>query len=402
MGRYALAFTINLEEIVIPDSVVTMESGVFEGCKRLKKVTLPKKLKEIPARGFANTALEKIVFPDTLEVIWPEAFMCEFVDYSSLTEEERHIWSELSEIVIPESVKMIAQKAFYGRENLETIHFLTEELEFFNFWVFDETAWYEAQPDGIVTIGKYIYSYKGEMPENYSLTIPSGIKGIAGDAFCSRNNLVRVEIPEGTQLLGERIFQYCNQLREVILPEGLTAIHMGTFGGTSALEEIVLPGTINKIGNGAFAGSGLKKIKIPSSVKEIGGSAFINCFNLTDVYMEDGVEIIGVSVFRDCENLVNIRIPKTLKILAATFKKCAASEVVIPSSIEKIGTSFEDCPNLSKIFYEGTPEQWEKLVEEEIVHNPQFVDIEVYFYSEEAPTEDGNFWHYVDEKPVIW
>ena len=34
--------------------------------------------------------------------------------------------------------------------------------------------------------------------------------------------------------------------------------------------------------------------------------------------------------------------------------------------------------------------------------NPKFGDATNYFYSETAPTEEGNFWHYVDGKPTPW
>ena len=40
---------------------------------------------------------------------------------------------------------------------------------------------------------------------------------------------------------------------------------------------------IEKIGNGAFYGSGVEKVVIPDSVKEIGGYVFYGCESLKEV-----------------------------------------------------------------------------------------------------------------------
>jgi hypothetical protein len=52
----------------------------------------------------------------------------------------------------------------------------------------------------------------------------------------------------------------------------------------------------------------------------------------------------------------------------------------------------------------GSAEEWKALEEltngfcsnEPLALSPR------YSYSETAPTDEGNFWHYVDGKPTLW
>ena len=70
--------------------------------------------------------------------------------------------------------------------------------------------------------------------------------------------------------------------------------------------------------------------------------------------------------------------------------------IIIPKSVNYIGPwAFQGCTSLTSVFLEGNPkiEQW------------AFFDCDnmtLYRYSKEKPTKEGNYWHYVDGKPVIW
>ena len=48
---------------------------------------------------------------------------------------------------------------------------------------FDETAWYNNQPDGLVYAGLVAYKYKGTMPSGTSIVLKEGMKGIVGEEF---------------------------------------------------------------------------------------------------------------------------------------------------------------------------------------------------------------------------
>ena len=65
---YAFKDYKNLEEIIIPDSVIQIGRCAFEGCNKLKKVTLSKNLKILEDYSFCNCpSLEEITIPKSLQ-----------------------------------------------------------------------------------------------------------------------------------------------------------------------------------------------------------------------------------------------------------------------------------------------------------------------------------------------
>ena len=94
-----------------------------------------------------------------------------------------------------------------------------------------------------------------------------------------------------------------------------------------------------------------KIIKIPEmavnkygntvSVIAIGRDAFRNNTNVTNIILGHNIEKIGAGAFAGCTSLERITIPRKIK---------------------RIGQeTFKDCISLSDIYYEGTPEEWEKI-----------------------------------------
>lgn len=106
IGEYAF-FGVPIQQVVIPDSVQTLRkyafgeckelrsvtiggglkeddrrgngwlsgnTGTFENCVNLETLVIREGVKEIPARAFANTTIEELVCPDSLEIIGTDAF----------------------------------------------------------------------------------------------------------------------------------------------------------------------------------------------------------------------------------------------------------------------------------------------------------------------------------------
>ncbi len=98
---------------------------------------------------------------------------------------------------------------------------------------------------------------------------------------------------------------------------------------------------VDSIASGAFwENKYLEKVVLSNEIKTIGDYAFSYCANLKDVDLGDSLEKIGEDA----------------------FSYCAIEEITIPISCTVISRfAFYHCQNLSKIYYEGTIEQWKEI-----------------------------------------
>lgn len=327
IGGGAFACFYNITEIVIPDGVVEIGKRAFVNNAHLTKVVLPKGLKVLREESFSHTALDEIILPQGLEIIEVSAFR-------TAGSGPLAVQSNVSEVVIPDSVVSIGEYAFASRDNLKTL-VMSENIEHIGSKAFLGTAWYEAQPEGYICFGDILYAYKGDFPEGSIVTIPSFIKKISGKAFAGKKGLKKIVIPDGVILDGGNIFDGCSSLEEAVLPSDLKELPDGTFSNTG-LKSITLPDGLEVIGKNAFSGTAnLKSITLPDGLEVIEESAF-RSGGLTEIVIPDSVTTIGQLAFDNCVDLLSITLGKGLQnIEQDAFKDCVALfEVYNLSSLE--------------------------------------------------------------------
>lgn len=133
------------------------------------------------------------------------------------------------------------------------------------------------------------------------------VETIKSYAFGGCQNLASVKIPSNVKTIGDGAFEACANLQTLSLAEGIEKIGATAFAGINA--PINLPSTLTEVGNSAFAGNqALTSIIIPSGLTVLSADMFAFCQNLTDVTMlATTPPIVGVDAFP--ENVVRIYVP---------------------------------------------------------------------------------------------
>ena len=154
----------------------------------------------------------------------------------------------------------------------------------------------------------------------------------------------------------------------------------------------------------AFRDSDITRGTIGNSVTSIGDDAFYYCTSLTSVTIPDSVTSIGNYAFRDCYDLASVTIGNSVKSIGEyAFAWCSSlTSVTIGNSVTSIGErAFYYCRSLASVYYHGTEAEWGEIVIG--ADNSNLTSATRYYYSEEAPTAAGNFWHYDgDGNIVVW
>lgn len=147
-------------------------------------------------------------------------------------------------------------------------------------------------PDTVTHIGKLAFAGCTSLT---TITIPASVEYIDDCAFAGCTSLTTV-IFEGTNVkyIDNYAFEGCENLVEITLPEGLEKIGEGTFGGCKSLTSIKTPETLEEIGTLAFYGcEGLNAdgaLKLSASIEKIGDFAFAGIFK-ENVSIPEGLEI---------------------------------------------------------------------------------------------------------------
>ena len=272
----------------------------------------------------------------------------------------------LTSVTIPNSVTSIGKSAFYGCYALGSVT-IPNSVTSVGSSAFSNTAWYVNQPDGLIYVGKVAYKYKGEMPENTTISINDGTLGIADSVFCDHYNLRSITIPNSVTSIGYDAFRKCNGLTSVNISDMAAWCNIKFSGNYSnplycahhlyingnEITNLVIPNSVTSIGSCAFYGcTGLTSATIPSSVTSIGYDAFRDCSGLRSVTIPNSVTSIDSYAFSGCRRLESVTIPNSVtSISTGVFYGCyALGSVTIPNSVTSIADfAFSGCECLSSV-----------------------------------------------------
>lgn len=143
-------------------------------------------------------------------------------------------------------------------------------------------------------------------------------------------------------------------IKSVILHEGLKTIGTGAFKNQKGLTEIELPEGLEIIGYEAFMASGLKAIRLPNSLMQLGWNIFCDCQDLEEAVLPEGILEIPAGLF--CRSsITSIILPAGVqKICSGAFSGSKLQSIEFPESLREIESdAFSGTPLSSVIFNDG-------------------------------------------------
>ena len=338
-----------IEEVSLPQNLLSLGDSAFYGCDRLTAVELPPYIREIPTYTFYGcTALESVTFTgDMIETVGYAAFKyCE----------------ALTRIDLPDGITRIEDNAFDGCGVLHTV----------------------TLPGTLTYIGSRAFSLCEALE---SITIPASVTEIDRNAFVQCTGLSSVIFEGDAPAIGEYAFSYAGYYdggltacypannptwTEAVMQDyGTTitweAVDMG--GDTGGGDTPVEPPMSGSCGDSLswrmdgttlyISGSGdmvdyhwldnptpwdltlVEQVVFEEgcAITRIGDYAFNECAGLTSVDIPDTVTSIGDNAFYNCANLTSVQLPDSLQTVGETaFSMCPFTEITIPADVTHIGS----------------------------------------------------------------
>ena len=147
-----------------------------------------------------------------------------------------------------------------------------------------------------------------------------------------------------------RAFNASKTLTAVYVPSTVKDIGDSAFFGCNNLDRVSIQGGNLKIGNSAFAGCrSLKRVVFNGAAAELGNNAFTNCSKIA-IYYTQNVTAIGECAFigSGLSGELDLRGVKNIK--SGAFNGCEITSITIGKNLSEIGPSaFFNCDDLNEI-----------------------------------------------------
>ena len=224
----------NLKEVVIPESVTTIENHAFFGCASLEKINLPAGLTEISNSLLGGcTVLSEITIPDGVTAIGDSAFQkC----------------ASLTEIVLPQGLKRIDGYVFLGCTGLSYID-IPDGLETAGNWIADDSVQLRCSlgSSAAIALSKAEQNFcVDDFAVRHSFTDGGAVNGLIAERYVGGKVGAVLTLPQGVTetsqcLLNEEPLENVMCLK---LPEGFKKLTIDNLLWRSA---VVFPESIQSI-----------------------------------------------------------------------------------------------------------------------------------------------------------
>lgn len=218
----------------------------------------------------------------------------------------------------------------------------------------------------------------GSCGENLSWVLEAGTLTITGTGemydyslsqmppwYELREEIVRVELPQGLTSVGVLAFYQCDELLTVTIPDSVRRIGSYAFLECGKLQLLNLGTGVEQIGESAFSDCyALTALKLPTSLKYIGMKAFYRCESVGSITIPASVQTIGMQAFGYCKGLVRADVQAQISVIPEwLFYGCQRlTTVSLPDTLTQISEfAFRGCDQLVTVHYEGQEQTLEQI-----------------------------------------
>lgn len=359
----------NITSVYIPEGVEYIDVKAFASCENLTTVSLPSTLQYIFYGAFAFSGVKEIVLPESMLLVDDSAFfMCSGMESITFLSSDTLIYDLNSTIVSGATIKgySFSSAQTYAEKYNRVFIDLNDKCE--GDHIFDE---YKPLSDAlhiryciadtgcaVFEVAEHVYDHNhdeecndcGYIREVDYSTIDSGN---CGDNLTWHLSTEGVLTISGVGEMTEKPWsKYADRILSIVIEQGVTTTIYHAFRNFVNLTSVSLPESLTLIDSYTFSGcTSLEAIVMPK-VKEICTGAFSDCTSLKTIVFSDNLTTVEGRTFDSCSSLETVVIPNSLTVVGNyMFSNCTKlKNVVLHDNITSIGNSaFEGCTSLEHI-----------------------------------------------------
>ena len=217
---------------------------------------------------YSNKTIQQVNIPDTVLTIGKQVFYeCDYLSNVKLSENLTSLGYDafgscdsLYNITIPASLTTFGENGVFSQSGLTTVTF----------------------EDGITRIGKNAFESAHKLKY---VNIPDSVTVIEENAFMYCSGLEEIIIPGSVKTISKKAFYYCDNLKTVIMLYGVEE-EITAFGMCKSIEKISYPESMKTISSAIYCNN-LKTVALPKSLTDIeistyfGNKTEIYCYKNT-------------------------------------------------------------------------------------------------------------------------
>ena len=321
-------------EYVTPETLTTINNGVFQNVKRITKMTISNSVTYIGNDAFNGASISTIEFVGEATgelVIGANAFRGAYV----------------GTLVLPAHTVSLGNDAFNGASASSIT--LNEGLISIGDYAFYNANLTITLPASVKTVGAFCFSGSSYYP-TVSFTLENAqLESLGDSAFKNNKKLYTLNLPASLKSIGNYAFYNSYNISSVDFGENSQLENIGAYAFYyTEFEEITIPGSVKSIGAYAFASSYVERVIFEEGTEDL----VIGTTYVESVYNEamgtTYVNIYRGNAFYYCYYLESVQLPARLTTLEqATFKYAgyySDLEVVIPDlENSRLTTIGEEC-----------------------------------------------------------